>query len=119
MIIQVCVVCITIAVVWLISVLIPTIIQMKRTAKEIEVAYKSIYSLSEEAKKSLVEINKTVESLVNRLKEDIEKIDDVVNKVKGVTDIISKGITTPLIKMLSVATGIGNGLRFLLGKKKS
>lgn len=115
---QVCVVCITIALVWFISVLIPVVIQIKRTAKEIEVSCKSIYSLSEGAKESLVQINKTVESLSNRFKEDAEKIDNVVSKIKGVTDIITDGISSPLIKIISLVTGIGSGLRFLSQRRK-
>jgi len=113
MVIQVSVVCITIAVVWLISVLIPTVIQIKRTAKELEVSAKSIYSFSETAKESITQINKTIESLSNRLKEDAEKIDKVVNKVKGVTDILVESISPSLIKVISLVSGIGSGLRFL------
>ncbi|MDI6735470.1 MAG: hypothetical protein QME42_04625 [bacterium] len=117
MVIQVCLVCLTIALVWLISILIPAIIQIKRTAKEIEIVAKSIYSLSEEAKESVVQINKTVQILSNRFKEDAEKIDSVINKIKGVTEIIASGINTPLIKMMSVVAGIGSGLRFFHGRK--
>lgn len=117
-VIQVCVVCITIALVWLISVLIPAVIQIKRTAKEIEMSCKSIYRLSEGAKESLVQINKTVESLSNRFKEDAEKIDNVVSKIKGVTDIITDNISFPLIKIISLVTGISSGLRFLSQRKK-
>jgi uncharacterized protein YoxC len=118
-VIQVCVVCITIALVWLISVIIPTVIQIRKAAKEVEVSAKSIYSLSEEAKESFAQINRAVESLSNRFKGDAEKIDNVVNKVKGVTDIIVNGISPPLIRIISIVAGIGSGLRFLATRKKS
>lgn len=119
MVIEVCVVCITIALIWLVSVIIPMVIQIRRTAKEIEVSAKSIYSLSEEAKESFVQINKTVEFLSNRFKDDAEKIDKVVNKVKGVTEIIVNGISPPLIRIISIVAGIGSGLKFLYRGKKS
>ncbi len=118
LVIQVCVVCVTIALVWLISVLIPAIIQIKRTSKEIEVSVKSIYSLSEEAKECFTQINKTVEFLSSRFKEDAEKIDNVINKVKGMTDIIVNDISSPLIKIVSLVTGIRSGLQFLSRRGK-
>lgn len=118
MVIQVCVVCLTIAVVWFISVLIPAVLQIKRTAKEVEVTAKSIYSLSEEAKESIGQMNKTVTDLSNRFKEDAQKIDSIISSVKGVSDIIANSISPPLIKVISAVSGIGSGLRFIsrLGK---
>lgn len=117
-VIQICIVCITIAVVWLISVLIPAIIQIKKTAKEIEITAKSIYNLSEEAKQSFSQVNRTLEFLLNRVKEDGERVNEIVNKLKGVIDIITNVITTPLIKIISIGTGIITGLRFLSRKEK-
>lgn len=118
MVFQVCVVCITIALIWFISVLIPTAIQIKRTAKEIEVSAKSIGSLSEEAKGSLAQVNKTLMDLSNRFKEDAQKISSVISQVKGLTDIIVNSVSSPLIKVISALSGIGRGMRSLsrLGK---
>jgi predicted PurR-regulated permease PerM len=116
-VIQVCLVCLTIALVWLISILIPAIIQIKRTAREIEVVAKSIYSLSEVSRESVTQVNKTIQILSDRFKEDAEKIDSVLNKIKGVTEIIAAAINTPLIKIMSVIAGISGGLRFFHAKK--
>lgn len=106
---------IALAVLIFVIVLIPTILQIKRTIKAFE-------DLSVEGKRTMEGVN----LLVKKVGEQAEDIEELVKKVKevgikitGIVDVLVEHIRNPIVTFLSVIFGIQRGWRRFVRSEKN
>ena len=112
---------------------VPALLQLKATLKSAEVfldgANVSLKTLIEDEIKPLIRsVNDTmdeVEGVVKAAKEGVEKLDDALEAVRGVSDtvksvndIINSRIKGTLIDIVAYAVGLKSGLGFLVDQVK-
>ncbi len=112
---------------------VPALLQLKSTLKSAEVFINgldvTLKSLIEgEIKPLLRSVNDTmdeVEGVVKAAKEGVEKVDDMLEAVRGVTntvksvnEILSTRIKGTLIDIVAYAVGLKSGLGFLVDQVK-
>lgn len=111
--VELCVVCITVAMVWLVLILTPTVLRIRRIVGQIGEATQDIRMMIEEAKPIVKKIDTTLDSVdyvINSVKADIERIGHLTSKFKEMGDLIVGVVSNPLIKVLSLMAGITKGI---------
>lgn len=111
--IHLCVVFLTVAFLWLVIMITPAIWRMRKSMAMIGEAAQTIKTTVEEIRPILVKVDITFDSInkiINSFNLEVEKIEHITAKFKGLADIIVEAAGNPLIKIISLATGITKGI---------
>lgn len=111
---EIAILIVALAFVVLVAVIIPTLLQLKRTIKAAE-------DLALEGKKTVEEVNfilKRAAEQVDDIGELTRSVKDVGLKVTGLADLVLDNVKSPIINVISFIFGVEEGFKRFFQRKK-
>ncbi|MEK7274375.1 MAG: hypothetical protein AAB110_03880 [Candidatus Desantisbacteria bacterium] len=118
---QLCIVCLTIAIIWVVIIITPAIWQLRKSLIQIGQAASAITTMAEEIKPILTKIEDTfcyANEVISSFKLNMEKIEQIIAKFTGLTDMAAVVSHNPLTKILALAVSMTKGISTVWSKFK-